>query len=302
MGEYQALQPLSKANHKHGGTTLVSMKNKKSEKMAVLKVFCFCFTPRKASLVLGCTGIIMSVMMIVPPCLILENHDFYFNEYIKRQKSYADSGVDIRDEDIPAIKYFNKVALASFVAYLVLFTFASIFMISGVAARKSHLIVPWLVVAFLTLLFFLIMSISAMFAIASIKAIAVLFLAGFPLGFGVYFWLTVYSTFALFRGEETAKMVRSVIRPEGVNNTCSGNGNSESGSRQPEVVAGTSSTAETEETEVCSTTQQRPSLPISNSSPTFSNAVAVDIDKEEEALRSGIERSALALKSRLEQP
>ena len=28
----------------------------------------------------------------------------------------------------------------------------------------------------------------------------------------------------------------------------------------------------------------------------------MDIDKEEEALRSGIERSALALKSRLEQP
>jgi len=289
--------------------------------MAVLKVFCFCFTPRKASLVLGCTGIIMSVMMIVPPCLILENHDFYFNEYIRVQKSYADSGVDIRDEDIPAIKYFNKVALASFVAYLVLFTFASIFMISGVAARKSHLIVPWLVVAFLTLLFFLIMSISAMFAIASIKAIAVLFLAGFPLAFGVYFWFTVYSTFALFRGEETAKMVRSAIRPEGVNNTCGGNRNSETGSRQPtEVVTGTSSTAETEETEVCSTTQQRPSLPISTSSPTFSNvketiqrtatgsppppyeAVAVDIDKEEEALRSGIERSALALKSRLEQP
>merc|ERR1712083_570414 len=299
-------------------------RNKSLKKMAVLKVFCFCFTPRKASLVLGCAGIIMSIMMIVPPCLILENHDFYFNEYIRVQKSYADSGVDIRDEDIPAIRYFNKVALASFVAYLVLFTFASIFMISGVAARKSHLIVPWLVVAFLTLLFFLIMSISAMFAIASIKALAVLFLAGFPLGFGVYFWLTVYSTFALFRGEETAKMVRSAIRPEGVNNNSgNGNRNSETGSRQTtEVVTGTSSTAETEETEVCSTTQreQRPSLPISTSSPTFSNvketiqrtasgsppppyeAVAVDIDKEEEALRSGIERSALALKSRLEQP
>merc|ERR1711981_146088 len=95
----------------------------------------------------------MSVIMIVPPCLILENHDYYFNEYIRTQRSDTDSGVDIRDENIPAIKYFNKVALASFVAYLVLFTFASIFMISGVAARKSHLIVPWLVVAFLTLLF-----------------------------------------------------------------------------------------------------------------------------------------------------
>merc|ERR1712156_1342164 len=288
----------------------------KSEKMAVLKVFCFCFTPRKASLVLGCTGIIMSVMMIVPPCLILENHDFYFNEYIRVQKSYADSGVDIRDEDIPAIKYFNKVALASFVAYLVLFTFASIFMISGVAARKSHLIVPWLIVAFLTLLFSLIMSIAAMFAIASVKAIGVVFLAGFLLGFGIYFWLTVYSTFAVFRGEETAKMVRSAIRPDGVNNTCSGSTGSDVGGTGNVVT--TSSTAETEETEVCST-QQRPSLPISSSSPTFSNvketiqravsgsppppyeAVAVDID-EEEALRSGIERSALALKSRLEQP
>lgn len=104
------------------------------------------------------------------------------------------------------------------------------------------------------------------------------------------------------------------------------------------------SSAETEETEVCST--QRPSIPISHSSPTFMHykdnsnelrgqqqqragsppppyevnknrsifdraptgncfsfkTVAVDINKEEEALRSGIERSALALKSRLEQP
>ena len=66
--------------------------------------------------------------------------------------------------------------------------------------------------------------------------------------------------------------VRSAIRPEGVNNSCGGNRNSETGSGQPtEVVTGTSSTAETEETEVCSTTQQRPSLPISTSSPTFSN-------------------------------
>ena len=53
------------------------------------------------------------------------------------------SGVDIRDEDIPAIKSFNKVTLATFVAYLVIFTFASILMLAGVAARKSFLLVPW---------------------------------------------------------------------------------------------------------------------------------------------------------------
>merc|ERR1712061_308434 len=117
-------------------------------------------------------------------------------------------------------------------------------MISGVAARKSHLIVPWLVVAFLTLLFSLIMSIAAMFAIASIKAIGVVFLAGFLLGFGIYFWLTVYSTFAVFRGEETAKMVRSAIRPDGVNNTCSGSTGSDVGGTGNVVT--TSSTAETE--------------------------------------------------------
>ena len=99
--------------------------------------------------------------------------------------------------------------------------------------------------------------------------------SGIPLGFGVYFWLTVYSTFAQFRGEETAKMVRSAIRPEGVNNTGNGVGRSGSdtcsgsGRTGPDVVT-TVSAAETEETEVCSTAQ-RPSLPISNSSPTFSN-------------------------------
>lgn len=278
--------------------------------MSILKSFCFCFSPKTGSVVLGCMGIVFAVLMIVPPCLILDNHNFYFNEYIRQQKSYA--GVDIRDEDIPAIKYFNKVCLASFVAYLVVFTFASILMISGVAARKSYLLVPWLVVAFLTLLFFLIMSISAMFAIASIKALAVLFPAGVPLALGIYFWLAVYSTFALLRSEETAKTVRAAIRPEGVNNE-----GSRSDRDRDRHVLNSNSTAETEETEVCST--QRPSIPISHSSPTFAQnhvkennaprsvsppppyeTVAVDINKEEEALRSGIERSALALKSRLE--
>jgi len=297
--------------------------------MTVLKIFCFCFNPKTGSVVLGCLGIILSVLLIVPPCLILESHDYYFGEFIKQQKAYG--GVDYDDEDIPAIKYFNKVFLASFVAYLVLFTFASILMISGIAGRKSWLLVPWLVVSFLTLLIFLILSIAAMFAIASIKALAVLVPAGVPLGFGVYFWYTVYSVFMVLRSEETAKMVRSAIRPESsLNSTSAGNGNNLT----------SSSTVETEETtDLCiaqpqsSTTassqpesqhSQQPlrpnSIPISQSTPSFAHvketiqravggtppppyeAVAVDIDKEEEALRAGIKKSALALKARLEQP
>ena len=77
---------------------------------------------------------------------------------------------------------------------------------------------------------------------------------GIPLGFGIYFWYAVYSAFVLLRKDETAKMVRSANRPEGVNNG-SGNGS------ESNVV---SSTAETEETEVC-----RQAIPISHSTPVF---------------------------------
>merc|ERR1712141_628648 len=182
----------------------------------------------------------------------------------------------------------------------------------------------WLVVSFLTLLIFLTLSIAAMFAIASIKALAVLVPAGVPLGFGVYFWYTVYSVFMVLRSEETAKMVRSAIRPESsLNSTSAGNGNNLT----------SSSTVETEETtDLCIAQPQQPpsqplqqplrpnSIPISQSTPSFAHvketiqravggtppppyeAVAVDIDKEEEALRAGIKKSALALKARLEQP
>jgi len=348
--------------------------------MAVLKVFCLCITPRTGSVVLGGLGIIMAVLMIVPPCLILESHEYYFNEFIREQKTYG--GVDIRDEDIPAIKKFNQVTLATFVAYLVMFTFASILMLAGVAGRKSFLLVPWLIICFMTLLFFLIMAISAMFAIASIKALAVIFPAGVPLAFGVYFWFAVYSTFVQLRSEETAKMVRSAIKPQGTNSGSSANNNSAVSNSLTDVnpcASGTASTATTtasasemEDVDAIKSaddvmilpqhqqhTQQRPSvsgfsssasgsgaefpsssstppamqtssggpatssttIPNSISSSSFAQvkhsfktaigasppppyeAVASDIDKEEEALRAGmVERCELTLQSRLEPP
>merc|ERR1711899_128232 len=344
--------------------------------MAVLKVFCLCITPRTGSVVLGGLGIIMAVLMIVPPCLILESHEYYFNEFIREQKTYG--GVDIRDEDIPAIKKFNQVTLATFVAYLVMFTFASILMLAGVAGRKSFLLVPWLIICFMTLLFFLIMAISAMFAIASIKALAVIFPAGVLLAFGVYFWFAVYSTFVQLRSEETAKMVRSAIKPQGTNSGSSANNNSAVSNSLTDVnpcASGTASTATTtasasemEDVDAIKSaddvmilpqhqqhTQQRPSvsgfsssasgsgaefpssstpqtpsggpatssttIPNSISSSSFAQvkhsfktaigasppppyeAVASDIDKEEEALRAGmVERCELTLQSRLEPP
>merc|ERR1711936_1157677 len=329
--------------------------------MAVLKVFCLCITPRTGSVVLGGLGIIMAVLMIVPPCLILESHEYYFNEFIREQKTYG--GVDIRDEDIPAIKNFNKVTLATFVAYLVMFTFASILMLAGVAGRKSFLLVPWLIICFMTLLFFLIMAISAMFAIANIKALAVIFPAGVPLAFGVYFWFAVYSTFVQLRSEETAKMVRAAIKPQGTNVSAANNA-ANSPEANPASAASTATTtasaSEMEDVDAIKSAadvilplqqhQQRPSfsgfstsgsagppsaaqtppppgpatsstIPNSISSSSFAQvkhsfktaigasppppyeAVASDIDKEEEALRAGmVERCELTLQSRLEPP
>lgn len=289
-------------------------------------------------MVLGGLGIIMAVLMIVPPCLILESHEYYFNEYIREQKTYG--GADIRDEDIPAIKSFNRVTLATLVAYLVVFTFASILMLTGVAARKSFLLVPWLIVCFLTLLFFLIMAISAMFAIANLKALAVLFPAGVPLAFGAYFWFAVYSTFVQLRNEETAKMVRAAVRPEGTNSTSSPEANPNSAASTVTTTASASEMEDVDAIKVANAAtsgQPRSStsghdarisggnsganIPASLSSSSFAQvkqglkaaigasppppyeAVASDIDKEEEALRAGmVERCELTLQSRLEPP
>ena len=97
------------------------------------------------------------------------------------------------------------------------------------------------------------------------------------MGLGGYFWYTVYSVFMLLRSEETAKMVRSAIRPDSTN---SGTGNHLT----------SSSTVETEETtDLCivqptsacpsgSKQQQQPqqplrpsSIPISQSTPSFAH-------------------------------
>ena len=48
-------------------------------------------------------------------------------------------------------------------------------------------------------------------------------ISGVPLAFGVYFWFAVYSTFVQLRSEETAKMVRAAIKPQGTNVSAANN-------------------------------------------------------------------------------
>ena len=70
---------------------------------------------------------------------------------------------DIRDEEIPHIKAFSKAISAFAVAYYVIFIFFSILLIAGVTASKRYLLVPWLVVAFLSIVFIIVMNSFASF-------------------------------------------------------------------------------------------------------------------------------------------
>ena len=64
-------------------------------------------------MVLGGLGIIMAVLMIVPPCLILESHEYYFNEYIREQKTYGGKSYDLFSKANIALKKraesFNQI-------------------------------------------------------------------------------------------------------------------------------------------------------------------------------------------------
>lgn len=74
------------------------------------------------------------------------------------------------------------------------------------------------------------------------------YISGVPLAFGVYFWFAVYSTFVQLRSEETAKMVRSAIKPQGTNSGSAANNNSAVSNSLTEVnpcASGTASTATT---------------------------------------------------------
>ena len=67
-------------------------------------------------MVLGGLGIIMAVLMIVPPCLILESHEYYFNEYIREQKTYGGKSYNLFSKANIALKKraesFNHILFA----------------------------------------------------------------------------------------------------------------------------------------------------------------------------------------------
>ena len=80
-------------------------------------------------MILGCLGIIVFVLALVPHSIILQNHDFYINNFVVEQRS--DGERDLRDSEIPEIEHFSKIASGILVAYDTIFIFSSIFLIAG---------------------------------------------------------------------------------------------------------------------------------------------------------------------------
>ena len=55
--------------------------------MVLIRRSCFCFTPRTGTAILGCIGILLAVLSMVPNILLLQDHEFYLGEFVKKQRA-----------------------------------------------------------------------------------------------------------------------------------------------------------------------------------------------------------------------
>ena len=54
--------------------------------MPKMKICCLCFSPKTGTVVLGCIGILTSILSLIPHCALMENHEFYLREFVKHQR------------------------------------------------------------------------------------------------------------------------------------------------------------------------------------------------------------------------
>lgn len=261
--------------------------------MYKMKSCCCCFTLKTGTVILGCLGILFAVLSIIPPCLLLEDHGYYINEYIK--KSRANQEDDIRDEEIPYLISFDRKIWASIIAYNVIFTLVSMLLITGVAAEKKVLLIPWMVVVVFSILIYINFGTAlffAMLAFAIGKDYLYTLVIVFPLIPSVYFWMTVYSTYHQMRAEEEAGLHQDDHHPVETTNSCRVTQNDDNGTqnttqRVPQSLSNSSFT------NVKDSIQRV----MGGTPPPPYEAVALDIDKEEEAIAAGVDLRELTFTS-----
>lgn len=291
-----------------------------SLKMVLLKRCCVCFSPRSGTVILGCFGILFSVLSMVPHVLILQHHEYYIGEFVKQQRS---TGVrDIGDDDIPNIEYFSRMTWSFLVAVDVIFTFDSILLITGVACERRYFLIPWLVTSFCSRLFSVVMILAAMFSYANDFSFVIFFTLAPIQALGIYFWVVVYSTFHQMKpeNESASTCALNFSQNHSTSISCQSRPNSLHSNTQsrPSFHGQSSLVQSTVATEPPSTTtvtieedrscsQVTHSASISSvpsprntlrrtrgsSPPPPYEAVAVDIDKEQQAIAAGLDSKNL---------
>jgi len=177
-----------------------------------MKTCCVFFSLKTGTVILGCLGIILFVLALVPHSIILQNHDFYMKHFVIQQRAEEEN--DIRDSEIPDIQQFSKIASAVLVAYDTVFIFSSIFLIAGVSAEKRFLLVPWLVNLMLTILLVIVLLLAVIFSDQfkfsvngqfNPNAVLSIILVVLPLLLSVYLWFVVYTTFLQLHEKDAQK-------------------------------------------------------------------------------------------------
>ena len=135
-----------------------------------VKRCCIFFTPRTGTLILGGLGLFVFSIYLVPQTMVLKNHSYHMNQFVKSQRIVGGQYLfciwnfykyryctqerivsDVKDEDIPAMISFNKVISSVCVVFGALFIVSSILMLVGVTTSRKYLLIPWLVVTYITL-------------------------------------------------------------------------------------------------------------------------------------------------------
>ena len=172
--------------------------------------------------------------------------------------------------------------------------FASILMIVGVSSSKRFLLLPWLVLTCLTILGSIILAIAMMISIGNPYSIVVLLICAFPILFGVYFWLNVYTTFCQLKAESspettTAQRLTNVERQPKTSEELPLSNRTSTANLCVQGHPQHRSMSDSSFASVKETLQRV----IGGTPPPPYEAVARDIDKEEAAIAAGIDRSKL---------
>ena len=67
-----------------------------TNRMVLIRKSCFCFTPRTGTALLGCMGILLAVLSMVPNILLLQDHEFYLGEFVKKQRAMGGKVEDFK--------------------------------------------------------------------------------------------------------------------------------------------------------------------------------------------------------------